>query len=78
MKLIKDLLYTKGNLALDIARFSALFSVLSFWGCIFYRLYLTGQFSPTETGVGITTIMGGAAGWIYARQKYEANKDVPS
>lgn len=78
MKLIKDLLYTKGNLALDIARFSALFSVLSFWGCVFYRLYLTGQFSPTETGVGIATIMTGAAGWIYARQKYEANKDATS
>jgi hypothetical protein len=71
MKLIKDLLYTKGNAALDIARLASLFSILAFWGGVFWLLYLKGTFSPTETGAGCAAIMAGAAGWIYARQKQE-------
>ena len=73
MKLLKDLLYTKGNNALDIARLASLFSVLAFWGGVFWLLYVKGDFSPTETGAGCAAIMAGAAGWIYARQKQEGS-----
>ena len=71
MKLIKDLLYTKGNGALDIARLSSFISIVAFWAGIFWLLKLKGEFSPTEAGVGCASIMAGAAGWIHFRQKQE-------
>ena len=71
MKLLKDLLYTKGNVSLDIARLASLLSVIAFWGGTLWQLYTKGQFNPTETGAGCAAIMAGAAGWIYARQKQE-------
>jgi hypothetical protein len=74
MKLLKDLLYTKNNAALDIARLSSCVSIIAFWSGVFWLLYLKGEFSPTETGAGCAAIMAGAAGWIYARQKQEAGE----
>lgn len=73
MSILKDLLYTKGNNALDIARLSSGFSILCFWGGVFWLLYKNGQFSPTEVGAGCAAIMAGAAGWIHFRQKHEGN-----
>lgn len=72
MKLIKDLLFTRGNASLDIARFSSFLSILAFWGGVFWLLALKGEFSPIEAGGGCATIMAGAAGWIHFRQKQEA------
>ena len=73
MKLIKDLLYNKNNKALDIARFSAFISVLSFWGGVFYSIYAGGEFDPMNVGTGVAAIFAGSAGWIYYRQKQEAD-----
>lgn len=73
MKLLKDLLYTKNNGALDIARLSSFISILAFWGGVFWLLALKGEFSPTEAGAGCAAIMAGAAGWIHFRQKQENN-----
>ena len=73
MKILKDLLYTKGNGSLDIARLSSFLSVVAFWGGVFWLLALKGEFSPTETGIGCASVMGGAAAWIHFRQKQEHN-----
>ena len=71
MNVLKDLLYTGGNKALDIARLSAALSVLSFWGGVFWSLATGGGFDPVAVGAGCAAIFGGAAGWIHFRQKHE-------
>ena len=71
MKILKDLVYNKGNKSLDIARLSALLSVLSFWGGVFYSIYQGKEFDPMNVGTGCAAIFAGAAGWIYYRQKQE-------
>lgn len=71
MKILKDLLYNRGNQSLDIARLSSLISVLAFWGGVFWLLWQKGEFDPVQTGTGIAAVFAGAGGWIFARQKYE-------
>lgn len=73
MSLIKDLLYTKDNAALDISRLSVFVSVLAFWGCVIHAA-VGGAFDPVAVGTGAAAIFAGGGGWIYARQKYEAEK----
>jgi hypothetical protein len=75
MKLVKDLLYTKGNAALDIARLSAFVSVICFWGGVFWSLARGGEFEPVAVGTGCAAIFAGAAGWIHFRQKQEGSDD---
>jgi len=69
--LLKDLLYTRNNVSLDIARLSSLLSVLLFWGGVFATIFKGGGFNPVEVGTGCAAIMAGAAGWIHMRQKQE-------
>jgi hypothetical protein len=76
MKLIKDLLYTKGNAALDIARVSSFVSILAFWGGVLWVIHLKGVFDPLQVGTGCAAIMGGAAGWMHFRNKAEGG-DAP-
>lgn len=71
MRLFKDLLYSKNNQFLDIARVSAAVSVLAFWGCVI-TMVVKGEFDPIAVGGGCAAIFTGAGGWIYARQKQEA------
>ncbi|MCJ2182479.1 hypothetical protein MTR62_07200 [Novosphingobium sp. 1949] len=71
MKLIKDLLYTRDNAALDISRMASLGSVLAFWTGVFWLLAREGQFDPVGVGTGCAAIFAGAAGWIHFRQKHE-------
>lgn len=73
MKLLKDLLYARGNSHLDIARLSSLVSIIAFWSGVLWLLHLKGEFSPTEVGAGCAAIMAGAAGWIHFRQKNEGD-----
>lgn len=75
MKLIKDILYNKGNVNLDIARLSALFAVVGFLAMGGYEVYQSGAFDPVEYGGGWAALCGGSGGWIYARQKYEDGND---
>jgi hypothetical protein len=76
IKLIKDLLYSRGNASLDIARLSALLSVLCFWGGVFWSIWKGGTFDPIAVGTGCAAIFAGAAGWIHMRQKNE-NGETP-
>lgn len=70
---VKDLLYTGDNKNLDIARFSAMLSVIGY-------LTVSGvsiaqglwTFDPLQWGSGWAAICGGNAAWIFARQRYEA------
>lgn len=71
MRVVKDLLYSKNNQFLDIARVSALASVLAFWGCVIF-MTVKGEFDPMAVGGGCAAIFGGAGAWIYARQRQEA------
>lgn len=73
MKLVKDLLYGKGNVSLDIARLSSAFSILCFWGAVLWTQYNGKDFDAMAVGGGCAAIMAGAAGWIYARQKQEVS-----
>lgn len=70
-KLIKDLLYTKGNAALDISRAASLLGVLTFLGAALSHVWLNRVFDPVAFGTGWTALCAGCGGWIYARQKYE-------
>ena len=74
MKFLKDLFYTRNNQALDIARSCALFSVISFWGSVFYSLFKGQEFDPLNVGTGIAAIFAGSAAWIYHRQKMESGE----
>lgn len=74
---LKDLLYTKGNTNLDIARVSILFSILCFWGGVLTLVVDKGEFDPLAVGGGIAAIFTGAAGWLHFRQKQEGS-DGPS
>jgi hypothetical protein len=71
MKLLKDLLYTRGNVSLDIARLCTLISVLAYWAGVFITLYRTGRFEPVSVGAGCAGIFGAAAAWIHVRQRHE-------
>lgn len=77
MKLLKDLIYNKGNKALDISRLSALLGVIGFLGATGYSLYIGGEWEPTAWGAGWAAMCGGSAAWIYARQRHE-NTDDPA
>lgn len=74
MKILKDLLYSKGNESLDIARLSSFLSILSFWGGVFWLLGQKGEFDPVAVGGGCAAIMAGVAGWIQFRQKQEGSE----
>lgn len=70
MPVMKDLLYSKNNKFLDIARVSVALSVLAFWGCVI-TMAVRGEFDPMAVGGGCAAIFTGAGAWIYARQKQE-------
>lgn len=71
MKLLKDLLYSKGNEALDIARLSAAVATIAYWAGVFVLQYQTGKFDPVEVGTGWGLVAAGNGGWIFARQAKE-------
>lgn len=73
MKIAKDLLYERTNQHLDIARLSALLSVIGYIGVTGYAIALgVWEFDPLQWGSGWAAICGGNAAWIFARQRYEA------
>lgn len=72
MKFIKDLLYTKGNQALDISRVCSLASVVAFWVGVFLDKI---EGDALVVGGGCAAIMAGAAGWIHFRQKHEEGSE---
>ena len=74
MKLLKDLLYDRGNQSLDIARLSAFGSLIAFWTGVFILLWQRGGFDPVAVGTGCAALMAGSAGWIFARQTKETKK----
>lgn len=75
MNIIKDLLYTKGNAALDISRSCALASLTLFWAGVFWLLARDGVFDPIAVGGGCAAIFAAAAGWIHVRQKHEGGAE---
>lgn len=75
MKLLKDLLYSKGNVSLDIARLCSVVSVVSFWIGVFWVLGRGDGFEPVAVGTGCAAIFAGCAGWIHFRQKQEAGAE---
>lgn len=74
MKLLKDLLYDRGNQALDISRASSCLAVLTYCGTAIYMVTMKGEIDLLALGTGWATLAGGCAAWIFARQKYEAEK----
>lgn len=72
--LLKDLLYTRNNVSLDIARLCSLISVVAYWGGVITALVRTGAFDPLAVGSGCAAVMAGCAGWVHFRQKHETGK----
>lgn len=72
MKLLKDLLYTRNNVSLDISRLCSLLGVLTFLAASGWHVIANRTFDPVAFGGGWTALCAGCGGWIYARQKYEA------
>lgn len=71
MSIIKDLLYTRGNRAAELARSSAAFSVLLYWGCVYYEMVWRDRFDAVNTGLGLASVVGAFTAWIHFRQKHE-------
>lgn len=74
--IFRDLLYTRGNVSLDIARLSSLVSVLAYWGGVITALVRTDTFEPLAVGGGCAAVMAGCAGWIHFRQKHEGSAEA--
>lgn len=74
MKLLKDLLYTKGNQALDIARVTCLAGGFTLFGLTIAKFVMTREFDPIEFGTAFAAFAGGAAGWMHFRAKQESEK----
>lgn len=74
MKILKDLLYTRDNSALDISRLSSLLGVLTFLAASIWHVVQNLTFDPVAFGGGWTALCAGCGGWIYARQKWEAEQ----
>jgi len=72
MKILKDLLYNGGNKSLDISRLSSLLAVLTFLAASIWHVVQNKTFDPVAFGGGWTAVCAGCGGWIYARQKWEA------
>lgn len=73
MKLLKDLLYNKGNTALDIARLSALMAVIFFLGLATAKFVVNRDIDLIEFGTAWGLICTGCGGWIFARQTKETD-----
>lgn len=71
-RLLKDLLYTRDNVSLDIARLCSFLSIVGFWASIFWSLWTGAAFDPIAAGTGCAAIMAGSAGWIHFRMRHEA------
>lgn len=74
MNLIKDLLYNKDNENLDISRLSSLLGVLTYLAATIYHIYQNHPLDFVAWGGGWTALCAGCGGWIFARQKYEAEQ----
>ena len=78
MGIVKDLLYTRDNEALDIARMAAFLSVVAYLGMSIYSVATmqdVSQFDFFEWASGWAAVCGGNAAWIYARQRIEVGMD---
>ncbi len=74
MTWLKDLVFTRNNVSLDIARLSSLLGVLTFLGASIWQAWVSRAFDPVTFGTGWTALCAGCGGWIYARQKYEGGE----
>ena len=69
-KILKDLLYTKDNQALDISRLCSLFANIAYWVVVTHGIIASGEAPDlSNLGVGWAAIAGGSMAWIYARHE---------
>lgn len=71
MTWLKDLLYARGNVALDIARLSSACAVVVFLSLSIADFVFNHRFNFAEFGTGWGLTAAGSAGWIFARQAKE-------
>lgn len=72
---LKDLLFTKGNKSLEIARVSTALSLVTYWAGVL-AARIPGD--ALAVGGGCAAIMGGGAAWIHWRQKHEDGEAAPA
>ncbi|HEY8593324.1 MAG TPA: hypothetical protein VIL42_10745 [Sphingomicrobium sp.] len=78
MKLLRDLFMGVGNEHWDIGRIGGALSVLAMFGGAGWNisLGLPIELGPTGFGGGLAAVLGGAAAWIYAKDRARAENTV--
>lgn len=75
---LKDLFYGPGNEAADLGRIGGALAVLAMFGAAGWNvaLGLPIELGPTGFGGGLAAVLGGAAAWIYAKDRAKAENIV--
>lgn len=75
---LKDLFYGVGNQAADLGRIGGALAVLSMFGAAGWNIYLglPIELGPTGFGGGLAAVLGGAAAWIYAKDRAKSESVV--
>lgn len=78
MKFVRDLFMNVGNANWDLGRIGAAFSVLMMFAAALWNvlLGLPIELGPTGLGGGLAAVLGGAAAWIYAKDRARAENTV--
>lgn len=78
MKFLRDLFMNVGNANWDLGRIGAAFAVLMMFAAAVWNvlLGLPIELGPTGLGGGLAAVLGGAAAWIYAKDRARAENTV--
>ena len=78
VKILKDLLYTKDNEALDISRLCSLVANIAYWVVVTHGIVVSSEAPDlSNLGVGWAAIASASAAWIFARQEQENRRGRP-
>jgi len=77
-KFLRDLFYGPGNESADLGRIGGALAVLSMFAAAGWNvsLGLPIELGPTGFGGGLAAVLGGAAAWIYAKDRAKAENTV--
>lgn len=76
MKFIRDLFMGVGNQNWDIGRIGGALAVLSMMAAEVWNITLGLPIDLDKFGVGMAAVLGGAAAWIYAKDRAKAENVV--
>ena len=74
-KIVKDMATEVNGVSFDVTRVLTIAGVLVFFGCSFYALFKGQPFSPTDYGIGLTTIIFGGSAGVKIKESVESKTD---